>query len=306
MGLAHIFITPKHFDKCREWGLFGVREGSVNQLANVHARDTVFMYDKKKQQIVGPYIATSELFYNPQVIWEQSSDGRDEFPYRVKLDSIDFCGAVPIDEISELVNQGKLRIDSGDLAGKSVHTILPGEDELIKAKLQSNLNESCRIRDPKSVGLDEKPFDIRPFVKNGIVLEKALETYLLQNPNELERIIGSKLRVLYNQFRTNLGGERIDILAFTNTAIFTFELKKGTLKRGDYEKLKEKYWAWTDKNSKWLSERFLCYAPPRVMETYGILLGKSNAIGELGTQDDQLKIVTYDVSGDRIIFSTQN
>lgn len=86
----HLFISPKHFEKCSEYGLFGVSEGKMNELANVHKGDIAFFYTTEKigsrtlGQIYGPYEITSELFYNDKVVWEGTEDPTiDKYPFRI-------------------------------------------------------------------------------------------------------------------------------------------------------------------------------------------------------------------------------
>jgi predicted RNA-binding protein len=86
----HLFITPVHYEKCFEYGLFGVSKTQMNQIANVNKSDFAFIYTNQKigsrtrPFIYGPFRVVSNPFYNDEYVWVQDENGKDKYPYRVK------------------------------------------------------------------------------------------------------------------------------------------------------------------------------------------------------------------------------
>ena len=75
----HLFITPKFYQKCYEYGSFGVSEINMNQLANVRKGDIAFFYTTRSigprtvGKIYGPFEILSEMFFNSNVVWVSRS-----------------------------------------------------------------------------------------------------------------------------------------------------------------------------------------------------------------------------------------
>ncbi len=80
--------------------------------------------------------------------------------------------------------------------------------------------------------------------------ESFLEFFMLKNfPNFFANDF-----VIYNQFRINLLGSKIDIIALSKKRILILELKRNTIKENDAQQLQH-YVSWV-KNNKILLKRF--------------------------------------------------
>ncbi len=148
----HLFISPKHFEKCLEYGLFGVSEGKMNELANVHKEDIAFFYTTAKigsrtiGQIYGPYEMTSELFYNDTVVWEGTEEDltKDKYPFRIKLKLLEehICTQpISVQKLWDLKEEDKIRtiMDSSALINKAVCNLFPEEGKLLlQSLIQAN------------------------------------------------------------------------------------------------------------------------------------------------------------------------
>lgn len=201
----HLFITTKHFENCHKYQIFGVGKASINQFGLVDKRDKVFFLNKDDNLIIGPYEVVSDIFYNEKIIW-QEKNGIDAYPYRVRLKS-DVIYAIDGNIFSQIVEENGIRIDSGDLGQKSVFTFLPKDVGIIEALLKEKGNKI------------EKPIEEKEFQENEVTIELAqkhgfteafLEFFLLKN---FVKFFGNNSLIPYNQFRINLLGSKIDIIA---------------------------------------------------------------------------------------------
>ncbi len=268
----HLFVTPKYFDQCREFGLFGVSEPNLNQLANVRPGDLAFFYTARRRGsrtvgcIYGPFEVVSSLFYNDTVVWVPSTDDpkRDKFPYRVKvrvLPQHPTQNPVPVQTLWDLRDQGKIKtiVDSSALIDKAVCTLLWDEGRmLLQALLQANPNP---IRPPTAYRgheLAENPVDFLQFrgeKTKEFRLECLLEAFLLTNPRHLYEMSGlpdamnETFRTqIFNQVSAYVAGGAIDIVClyekqvrglWLTLAATIFELKKDTLSPENIEQLIE-------------------------------------------------------------------
>ena len=268
----HLFITPKFYQKCYEYGLFGVSEINMNQLANVHKGDIAFFYTTRRigsrtvGEIYGPFEVLSEMFYNPQFVWLSQSDNSkdDKFPVRVKVRLIPdhVCvNPVPIQALWDLRQEGNIRsiMDSSALTNKAVTSLLEQEGILLLQKLLQR-NQLPKL-DPSGYqghSFTENPVEITQFHGSRVKefrLEAQLESYLLMKRGQLMQLSGFpskgldtfRMRVL-NQVGTYIAGGAIDIVCMyekkvidlwllLNTSII--ELKKGVLSADNVNQLVE-------------------------------------------------------------------
>ena len=299
----HLFVTPKYFDQCSEYGLFGVSEPNLNQLANVRPGDLAFFYTARRRGsrtigcIYGPFEVLSGLFYNDTVVWLPSArdQSKDKFPYRVKLRPLPQHpteNPVPVQTLWDLRDQGKIKsiVDSSALIDKAVCTLLWDEGRmLLQALLQANPSPA-RPRD-KYPGheLAENPVDLLQFRGEGIKqfrLECLLEAFLLTNQRHLYEMSGladaanEAFRTqIFNQVSAYVAGGAIDIVCLyekqvrglwlTLTAT-VFELKKEALSSDNIEQLLE--------NVEWAT-RLLPGASRQMVR--GVLVGS-----DFGTESD--------------------
>lgn len=271
----HLFITPIYFEKCFEYGLFGVGRTQMNQIANVHKGDFVFIYTTQKigsrtrPFVYGPFKVVSEPFFNDDFVWAKDENGKDKYPYRVKIDTTSehICEKpISAQKLYDLKEEGRIKsvIDSSALINKSVINLLPSEGKLILESLvQQNSHGSMKESPKKGHNQKENSFDPREFLGEGIKefrLESQLETYLLNNQDELNSLTqfvnGDKSQYfsdIYNQVSTYIAGGAVDIIAVYEKNLFgmwlklgvgVFELKKGVLEPDTIDQLIE-YIEWT-------------------------------------------------------------
>ena len=245
MKREHLFITTKHFENCHKFQIFGVGKASINQFGLVNKGDKVFFLSKDDNLIIGPYEVISEIFYNEEIIW-QEKDGIDAYPYRVRLRSDKLYG-IDGNIFSQIIEENNIRIDSGDLGQKSVFTFLPKDIGIIEPILKE-----------KGI-IISKPIEEKEIQERGITISLAkshgfteafLEFFLLKN---FDKFFGD-IFIPYNQFRINLLGSKIDIIAISENIILVLELKKDTIKEKDIRQFKD-YMTWSQ-NNKTLLGRF--------------------------------------------------
>lgn len=266
----HLFITPIFYEKCFEYGLFGVGRTQMNQIANVHKGDFVFIYTTQKigsrtrPFIYGPFSVISEPYFNDEFVWSKDDNGKDKYPYRVKIDTLQehICERpISAQKLYDLREEGRIKsvIDSSALINKSVINLLPSEGKLILESLIQQ-NSRCSIKASPKKGHNQKESEIDPkeFLGEGLKefrLESQLETYLLKNQdilNSLTQFVnGDKSKYftdIYNQVSTYIAGGAIDIIAVYEKNLFdmwlklgvgVFELKKGILEPDAIDQLIE-------------------------------------------------------------------
>jgi predicted RNA-binding protein len=266
----HLFITPTYYEKSFEYGLFGVGRTQMDQIANVHKGDFVFIYTSEKigsrtrPFIYGPFKAVSEPFFNDELVWAKGENGKDKYPYRVKIDTTSehICEKpISAQKLYDLREEGRIKsvIDSSALTNKSVINLLPSEGKLIlESLIQQNSKGSLKGSPKKGHAEIENQFDPKEFLGEDIKefrLESQLETYLLQNQDELNSltqfVIGDKSHYfadIYNQVSTYIAGGAIDIIVVYEKHLFdmwlklgvgVFELKKGVLEADTIDQLIE-------------------------------------------------------------------
>ena len=258
----HLLNSPKYFSKSLEYGLFGVSERNMNQLANVGKGDIAFYYTARKigprteGVIYGPFEIVSELFFNDQLVWtpDPKNPNVDKYPFRIKIKYLEehVClNPVPIQAFWDLKEEGKIKsiIDSSALIDKAVCTLLHQEGVLLMQTLiQANQISGIDNSPYKGHALEQKEFNI--FKAKGayireLNMEAYLEAYLLMNPQKLHEIAGfndfsmDKYHVdILNQVSTFIAGGAIDIVCLYKKNVLdiwltlsaaVFELKKGII-----------------------------------------------------------------------------
>lgn len=251
MRREHIFITTTHFDNCHKFQIFGVKKDSINQFGLVNKGDKVYFLNKKDGLIIGPYYVSSEVFYNEELIWEKKKKNKniDVYSYRIEIKS-NMLYSLDMNAFSRFIEEENIRIDSQDLTRKSVFTFLPKD----YGKLQNFIKKKGKIF--------QKSIRKKVFKKNEITIKLAkdkgfnhsfLEFFLLKKFSELFK---DESLILYNQFRINILGKKIDIIALNEEKIQIFELKKDKIIKEDIKQTKE-YISWVeDGDSKNLLGKF--------------------------------------------------
>jgi hypothetical protein len=300
----HLFITPIYYQKCFEYGLFGVGRSNMNQIANVHKGDFIFIYTTQKAGsrsipfIYGPFKVVSEPFYNDEFIWAKDENGKDKYPYRIKIDTTreHICEKpISAQKLYDLREEGRIKsvIDSSALINKSVINLLPNEGKLIlESLIQQNAQGSQKGSPKIGHSETENKFDPKEFMGNEYKefrLESQLETYLLQNQdklNSLTQFISSDKSQyfvdIYNQVSTYIAGGSIDVIVVYEKYLFemwlklgvgVFELKKGVLEADTVKQLVE-YIEWVSRLFPGIKKEML----------QGILIGR-----DFGNQDKKKK-----------------
>jgi len=331
----HLLISPKFFPKSLEYGLFGVSERNLNQLANIREGDIAFYYTARKVGprtegvIYGPFEVTSELFFNDQLVWtpDPQNHNSDKYPFRIKIKYLEehVCSnPVPVQALWDLREEGKIKsiIDSSALIDKAVCTLLHQEGVLLmQTLLQAN----------QIPGIDKSPYKGHGFEQNEVNIFKAkgkdiqelnmeayLEAYLLMNPKRLHQLAGfndfssDKYQVdILNQVSTFIAGGAIDIVCLYKKRVLdvwltlsaaVFELKKGVIDPYFIDQL-TRYVEWT--------ARLIPGAKHEMIK--GIIIGRDfgkqrearNAVLKKITQFGQiysLSCYTYRLNGKEIIF----
>ena len=332
----HLLISPKYFFKSLEYGLFGVSERNLNQLANVKKGDIAFYYTSHKignrteGVIYGPFEILSGIFLNDELVWakDPKRPSKDKYPYRIKIRYVQehVCSKpVPVQALWDMREEGKIRsiIDSSALIDKAVCTLLSQEGVLLmQALLQANQVPSKDISPYKGHVFKEKDIDLLKFKGKDIQelnMESYLEAYLLMNPQKLHELSGFHdfssdiyhVDIL-NQVGTFIAGGAIDIICLYKKKILdvwltlsssVFELKKGIINPYTVDQL-TKYIEW--------ATRLMPGTKHEMIK--GIIVGR-----DFGTQtnakrsvQDRMRLFknvysltcyTYRLSGDEIIFS---
>lgn len=266
----HLFITPTYYEKCFEYGLFGVARIQMDQIANVHNGDFVFIYTTQKigsrtrPFIYGPFRVVSEPFFNDEFVWLKDENAKDKYPYRVKIDTTSehICEKpISAQKLYDLREEGRIKsvIDSSALINKSVINLLPNEGKLIlESLIQQNSKGSLKESPKKGHSETENQFNPKEFLGDELKefrLESQLETYLLQNQDKLNSLTqfvsGDKSQYfadIYNQVSTYIAGGAVDIIVVYEKYLFdmwlklgvgVFELKKGVLEADTIDQLTE-------------------------------------------------------------------
>jgi hypothetical protein len=268
----HLFITTQHFENCHKFQIFGVGKASINQFGLVDKGDKVFFLNKKENLIIGPYEVISDVFYDKEIIWERKNR-INKYPYRVRLKS-DIIYAIDSNIFSQIVEKKRIRIDSGDLRQKSVFTFLPKDCGIIEPLLKRKGNKIEKDIEEKE--FQENKITIKLAQKHGFS-EAFLEFFLLKQFHEHFR---NTNLIPYNQFRINILGSKIDIIAISREVILVIELKKDTIKEKDIEQLKT-YISWT-KNNRTLLGKF-----------FGVELDEAKIQGVIISGDFPKKLLKY-------------
>lgn len=331
----HLLISPKFFSKSLEYGLFGVSERNLNQLANIRRGDIAFYYTARKVGprtegiIYGPFEVISEAFFNDQLVWTPDSKyrNRDKYPFRIKIKYLEehICSnPVPVQALWDLREEGKIKsiIDSSALIDKAVCTLLHQEGILLmQTLLQANQTPGVDSSAYKGHTFEQKEIDI--FKAKGkdiqeLNMEAYLEAYLLMNPQKLHELAGfddfsrEKYQVdILNQVSTFIAGGAIDIVCLYKKRVLdiwltlsaaVFELKKGVIDPYFIDQL-TRYIEW--------SARLIPGAKHEMIK--GIIIGRDfgkqtdarDAILEKIAQFDKvysLSCYTYRLSGKEITF----
>lgn len=244
----HLFITTEHFENCHIFQIFGVSKASINQFGLVNPGDTVFFLNRKDNLFIGPYKVVSDIFYNEEIIWDKSNreKGIDAYPYRVRLKS-DIIYAIDGNILSKVIEK-KMRIDSGDLRGRSVFTLFPKDSGILEPILKKEGKELKKAIVNKEITGEDITIEL---AEQKDFYESFLEFFLLKNFTDF---FDSNL-LPYNQFRTNLLDSRIDIIALTEKKILVLELKRKKIEEKDVQQL-QTYISWVKNNTKLLEKIF--------------------------------------------------
>ncbi len=331
----HLVISPKYFSISKKYGLFGVGERSLNQLANIWKGDIVFYYTAHKVGlrtsgfIHGPFEVTSELFYNDEVIWAEDDKyrGKDKYPYRIKFEYLKehIClNPIPIEIFWDLKEEGKIKtvIDSSALIDKAVISLLDEEGILLlQALLQANPKSGEHTEGYEGHNFHEEKVDLLKFKGERIKefkMESYLEAYLLRNPEIIHDLAGFNgvnenydYNIL-NQVSTYIAGGAIDIVCLYKKNVLgmwltinatVFELKKGIIDPFFVDQL-ARYIEWT--------ARLIPGAKHRMIK--GILIGRDfgdqvEAKNLLKQHIEDVKSLysiecyTYSVKNNKLIFN---
>ncbi|MFQ5965787.1 MAG: hypothetical protein ACE5KZ_16060 [Candidatus Scalinduaceae bacterium] len=333
----HLLNSPKYFSISEEYGLFGVSERNLNQLANIWKGDIVFYYTAHKVGlrtsgfIHGPFEITSELFYNDKIVWtkDKNNADKDKYPYRIKFEYLreHIClNPIPIQIFWDLKEEGKIKtvIDSSALIDKAVTTLLDEEGILLlQALLQENPKSGKYTKKYKGHNYHEEEIDLLKFKGSTIkefVMEAYLEAYLLRNPEVIHNLSGFENGLdenyrydILNQVSTYIAGGAIDVVCLYKKKVLdmwlainatVFELKKGIIDPFFIDQL-IRYIEWTS--------RLIPGAKHRMIK--GILIGRD--FGNQTEMKNALKkrvedvkglysidCYTYSVKNDRLVFNS--
>lgn len=331
----HLLNSPKYFSISEEYGLFGVAERNINQIANIWKGDIIFYYTAKRVGlrtvgfIYGPFEVTSELFYNTSLVWVTNPNNPkvDKYPYRIKFRYLEehIClNPVPVQTLWDLKEEGKIKtiIDSSALIDKAVITLLEEEGILLlQALLQANFKSAEYDKGYKAKGLKEKQVNLLQFIGRNIKefrMEAYLEAYLLRNPNIIHELSGFENGLsndyhyeILNQVSTYIAGGAIDIVCLYKKKVIdlwlkigatVFELKKGIIDPFFVEQL-VRYIEWTSRLMPGVKKEMI----------KGILIGRDfgnqydkrgNLIKKINELKEMyiLEAYTYSVQNNLVIF----
>lgn len=273
----HLLISPKFFAKSLEYGLFGVSERNLNQLANIKKGDIAFYYTARKVGprtegvIYGPFEVISGLFFNDKLVWtpDSKNTNKDKYPFRIKIKYLEehVClNPVPVQAFWDLREEGKIKsiIDSSALIDKAVCTLLHEEGMLLmQSLLQANQIPGIDGSSYNGHAFEEREFNILKAKGQNIQelnMEAYLEAYLLMNPQKIHGLAGfddfsdDKYQVdVLNQVSTFIAGGAIDIVCLYKKRVLdmwltlsaaVFELKKGVIEPYFIDQL-ARYIEWT-------------------------------------------------------------
>ena len=332
----HLLNSPKYFSLSEEYGLFGVSERNLNQLANIWKGDIVFYYTAHKVGlrtsgfIHGPFEVTSGLFYNDNLVWVEDEKhlGKDKYPYRIKFEYLKehIClNPIPIQIFWDLKEEGKIKtvIDSSALIDKAVITLLNEEGILLlQALLQANPKSGEYTKEYRGHNFSEKEVDLLKVTGNKVkefAMEAYLEAYLLRNPEIIHKLSGFENGLnenytydILNQVSTYIAGGEIDIVCLYKKKVLdiwlainatVFELKKGIIDPFFVDQL-IRYIEWTG--------RLIPGAKHRMIR--GILIGRDfgnqiEAKNELKERIEDVKglysinCYTYSVEKGKLVFN---
>lgn len=258
----HLLNSPKYFSISEEYGLFGVSERNLNQLANIWKGDVVFYYTAHKiglrtsGYIHGPFEVKSELFYNDEIVWakDKRNPEKDKYPYRIKIEYLreHVClDPIPIEILWDLKEEGKIKtvIDSSALIDKAVISLLDEEGILLlQTLLQENPRSKQYEREYLGHKFSEGKVNLLRFKGSRIKefqMETYLEAYLLRNPKIIHDLSGFRTEWnqnydynVLNQVSTYIAGGAIDIVCLYKKKVLdmwltinatVFEIKKGII-----------------------------------------------------------------------------
>jgi len=231
-GQYHLFKTKKEDYDCiiSKHHSFGVKERSINQIANVHSGDTGFFYVKWKkgnhnvQKIYGPFSIVSGPYY------DKNYEKKDKpgFSYRVKIkipkeEVLDEEGIDLWEPFGELKNRTNIYLMYSSAINtyrRSVINLLPEVGEIInKAFGQPKIENSSRYK-IKNLSLIKEV--LKNIKDNKFEYERYLEIYLL-NLLHKNKKLPKKLQVsgrsynnysiqYYNQIPTYFATSAIDVV----------------------------------------------------------------------------------------------
>jgi hypothetical protein len=291
MTREHLFITTRHFENCHKFQIFGVGKASINQFGLVNKRDKVFFLNKDDNLIIGPYVVISDIFYNEEIIW-QEKNGIDAYPYRVRLKS-ESIYAIDGNIFSQIVEENGIRIDSGDLGQKSVFTFLPKDCGIIEPLLSQKGKKLKKHIEKKEFQENKITIEL---ARNHGFTEAFLEFFLLK---QFTNFFGNTNIIPHNQFRINLLGSKIDIIAISEKIILVIELKKDVIKEKDIEQFRS-YVLWA-KNNRKLLEKFFNIVLDKA-EIQGLIIGSGVQRG-LSVNNYDFSFKKYSFENNKIVLS---
>jgi hypothetical protein len=229
---GHVFITPKHYERCLETGLFGVKDEQVNFLARVRVGDLVFIFGTSDDRLAGPFRIRNALFRDETPVWGDE----DKFFNRVCFGLGEGgCGESDIRSIwSVLLGRPRELRFAFATRDRSTVPLLPCEEEKLAREIitrgrqiQPVLKVPPDVRTNKAVDLTKGVKKMR------FSSEAKLEAALLMNASRLFEIMQAEGILpnetdcfLLNQVTLAEGGKSIDILIRSGLKMASIELKK--------------------------------------------------------------------------------
>lgn len=150
------------------------------------------------------------------------------------------------------------------------------------------------------------PVNKREFLKNPISVkiakergftESFLEFFLLKR---FHKYFSNSNLLPYNQFRINLLGSKIDIIAVSENEVFVIELKKDVIKEGDIGQLNE-YALWTENNRVLLGRFFKSKLDGAKIRSFIIGSDTQRSISAI---KDKISVKKYSLQNEEIILSS--
>jgi len=235
--LLHVFITKRHFLRCHELALYGVRPSSVNQLAQVRDGDIAYIYQRLAGALFGPYRCRGPVRYlGPAVetpAWEPATPGaaREKFRFVVRLAAATEVRRFSVSRFYELARAAGVALAPADFVKRSVFTFLPAEGPSVARALGA---ASRQLAMPFLPPVRPYPLTGRPPVDGahlGYILryerfdESLLEFLLARAGGALAADMAAA--PAFNQLRIDARGNRIDLVYASSTSLFIIELKRG-------------------------------------------------------------------------------